>query len=333
MITLRDSMVLAVTKLRTRKVRTIITILLASMLFGLLITASMVTTGVFDSIDNIRKDGLTSQYIVTVSKARNDPLAVQKLLRDPVLVDEAKQRYTALVKKKTSEAERLGISYTQASDLPPYMQTSDDASTIRLNINDPNGIVYNLLAQKYGGQPAFNDAQLHSIADRYHATAFFYSQSYSVKQGSSLAVLPKDGEKFYNQTDSMSNISSQDSIIKSQFTISPSNITDYFMLPNDAGWQPSSGALPIILPKDTVEQLLGLPQLADMATTTEKLNYLNVLRDKAETLTFSACYRNSASLNSIQQTLQQQKKLYRVRTRKLLRFFTLNSRPISLTRF
>ena len=64
MIRLADIVLLTYTKLRARKIRTFITVLLASMLFGVLISASLIANGLFRGIDSFRKEGLTSRYIV-----------------------------------------------------------------------------------------------------------------------------------------------------------------------------------------------------------------------------------------------------------------------------
>ena len=306
MIKLGDTTLLAFTKLRTRKIRTIMTIILASLLFGVLVAASLVMTGAFRSIDAFRKDGLTSRYIVGVAAAPGDPMALHKLLRDPELIKEAKARYTALVEKKTSEAKRLGLSYNQASDQPPYTQATNGDEM--LSINDPNGIVRDLLAEKFSGQPAFDDAKLHAVADKYHATAFFESESYMVKRGSTLSVLPSDGEKFYDQSDDTAiNANYQAPILDSSQVMSPLVITKPFILPNNGGWKPSDDVIPIILPQNTIEQLLGLEKLPNNASASDKLTRLKEVRDKAVSLSFQACYRNSASLALIQQVVQQQK--------------------------
>ena len=92
MIGLTDVAILSLTKLRSRPVRTVITIILASLLFGVLVAVSLVSTGIFHSINDFRKDGLPSRYIVSVSNAPNDnPLALQNTMRDPALVTEAKK--------------------------------------------------------------------------------------------------------------------------------------------------------------------------------------------------------------------------------------------------
>lgn len=306
MIKLADTTLLALTKLYSRKVRTIITVLLASLLFGVLIAASLVMTGAFRSVASFREDGLTSRYIVGVSNAISDPTLLHKLLRDPVLIKEAKSRYEALVAKKTIEAKRLGLTYTQASDQPPYTQAINGDET--LSVNDSNGIIHDLLTKKFSGQPVFDDSKLRSITERYGATSFFESEYYMVKRGSSLSVLPSGGEKLYDQSDDTDvNTNRQTPILDSSAVISPSNITEPFMLPNKGRWKPSDNSIPIILPQNIIEQLLGLEILPDNASPSAKLSRLRVIRSKAESLSFQACYRNDVSQALIQRAIQQQK--------------------------
>lgn len=305
MIKIIDASLLAYTKLREHKVLTSLTILLASLLFGVLISASLVITGALKSVDNFRKDGLTSRYIVEVSNAPGDPLAFHKLLRDPQLLAAAKQRYANLVANKTAEAKRLGVGYNQASDQPPYHIGSDGSES--LVYNDQNGIVQQLLEEKFKNQPAFDDAKLQAVAHQYHAKTLFQSENYSPKRGTTLVVLPKTGEKFINQSDEEAldeNTATSD--FSDLLSLSPSNISTPFMLPHNAGWTPASGSLPIILPQNTIEQMLGFDKLPATASWSDKLARLKVVRSKAATLTFRACYRNQASQSLIQQTIQQQ---------------------------
>ena len=99
MIKLADTALLAFTKLRARKIRTVITVLLASLLFGVLIAVSLVMTGAFRSVESFREDGLTSRYIVSVyPNSGSDTLS--QLRRNPQLISEAKKRYEKLVEEK-----------------------------------------------------------------------------------------------------------------------------------------------------------------------------------------------------------------------------------------
>ena len=89
MIKLSDIALLSLTKLHTRKIRTIITILLTSMLFGVLVMGSLVTNGVFRGVDSFKRNGLTGRYIVSVAKAF-DSNAGTTTSTDPILIAEAK---------------------------------------------------------------------------------------------------------------------------------------------------------------------------------------------------------------------------------------------------
>lgn len=108
-IRLADIVLLTYTKLRARKIRTFITVLLASMLFGVLISASLIANGLFRGIDSFRKEGLTSRYIVSVTNAPSNVDGFYKTIRDPNIIAEAKKRYELLVSQKATESKRLNL--------------------------------------------------------------------------------------------------------------------------------------------------------------------------------------------------------------------------------
>lgn len=305
MIKLTDATILAVTKLRARKVRTIVTTLLASLLFGVLIAGSLIVNGLFKSVHNFSKDGLTNRYIVSVNNAVINA-ASTSVLRDPNLITQAKERYAELVKEKVAEAKILGLSYSQVNDQPPYTEGGDGIE--RLYPNDKNGITQALLAEKYGNKASIDDGKLMLLADQYGATEVFTVENLYIKRGATLSVLPKGEEVFYDTSDNSElNANYTLPIIDSTFPIAPSNLTGPFMLPNNAGWTGDSDTLPIVIPQNVAEQLLNLAAPPSTATATQKLEHIKQVRNKASELTFRACYRNDASINLIQQTVVQQK--------------------------
>lgn len=307
MIRLADATVLALTKLRARRIRTTVTTLLASLLFGVLIAGSVVVSGALLSVDRFSEDGLTSRYIVSVNNAVVNSVSTSPL-RDEDTISKAKDEYKELVENKTTTAERLGLPYSQAADQPPYMQSSDGQE--RLYPSDRNGIVKRLLAEKYGAEPYMDDAKLEVIAKQYGASKLFVVENFNIKQGASLNVLPNGKEIFYDTSDDEElNKNYTQPIIESAFPIAPPDLTTSFMLPNNGGWTADSGALPLIVPQDTAERLLGLEGLAATASAEQKLARIKEVRDKAGDLTVSACYRNSASIDLVQQTIMQQKEI------------------------
>lgn len=307
MIKCIDAFTLALTKLRARKVRTIVTTILASLLFGVLIAGSLIVNGLFDSVGNFSRDGLTNRYIVSVNNAVVNT-ASTSVLRDPNLITQAKERYAELVKEKTVEAKRLGLAYSQINDQPPYTEGSDGIE--RLSLNDKNGITQALLAEKFGNKASIDDAKLKLRAAQYRATEVFTVENLYIKRGATLNVLSKGKEVFYDASDdSELNANYTLPVIDSTFPIAPSNLTAPFMLPNNAGWTADSNSLPIVIPQNVAEQLLDLITPTSTATASQKLEHIKQVRSKATDFTFRACYRNDASISLIQQTVVQQKEI------------------------
>lgn len=309
MIKIKDASVLAFAKLRTHKIRTLIAILLSSLLFSILIISISVIQGTFNSIDNFRKGELTSRYIVSVSNAPIDRSKGQDDFNDPVLIEKAKKRYTALVKEKTLEAKKLGIEYLQASDQPPYQQTLGGA--VELSLNDPNDIVYEVLKEKYKNIPAFDDSKLNTIAKEYNASKIFSDEFYSIKRGSSLISLKDRKELFYDKTNEKETNANyiRPFVDESSIILGASEIIDSFILPNNAGWQPDSKSLPIVLPQNVIEQLLGMEKITSDASFEEKLSRLKKIRENITNLTFKMCYRNDVSSSQIQKAITQKKEI------------------------
>lgn len=316
MIKLTDVGLLAYTKLRARKLRTLITVLLASVLFGILITASLTINGLFRGIEAFRKEGLTSRYIVSVTNAPADSEQFYRTLRDPQLVAEAKKRYKALVDQKTAEAKRLGIEYSHIDDQAPYERSPEGEE--RLVFSDQSGIVGQLLKEKYSATPAFDDEKLSRLAKQYGAIKMFTEEHYNIKRGAALIPLVDGKEVFYDDSDQAE--------VRAKYTIPPVNsaslplappeTTAGVVLPNNAGWQPDGSSLPIILPQNVIEQLLKLEKLPASASAEAKFERLKAIRSNIANLSFTMCYRNSASQALIQQTLRQKKDIAANKTNK-----------------
>lgn len=306
MIKFSDGAVLALTKLRTKPVRTIITILLASLLFGILVAASLIMTGALTSIDSFREDGLTKRHIVAVSPA-NTHSDLKHITRNPKFLAEAEKRYIQLVEEKTAEAKRLGVFYTQAGDHPPYFEASDGSGDRILASRDANGISNAILAEAFAGKPPIDAVALERLAKQYGAVGLFNSEYYNFRQGSSFELL-KDGKEVFTATNNDAPPNTIDTTIFDYTTyLSPSTITQPFILPNNAGWKPDSNTLPIMLPQGSIEQLLNRKAPLKSSSIEDGIAHLIGIRKRAADLVISVCYRNGASQDLIQQTIQQQK--------------------------
>lgn len=298
MIKLTDASVLALTKLRTHKVRTLFTIIASGILFALLVAGSLVTTGILDSIKVFTKNTLNDRYIVQVNKAF-DPTTIPALMRSKTLISRAKEIHTQTIEAKKTEAKKLGIIYDSASEPLPYVIRGSNSEEV-LSINNP--ATGQALFEYFKDRPTFNDDELNKIAIKYHAIDIFDSTLGSLKPRSSLTVLKDGKESFVDSSSPETETATYEQpFFSNGISIFPRQLAESFMLPNAANWQPTSGQLPIILPQDKLEQLLGIPPLQEHASAQTQLERIKEIRAKATALEFAACYRNDISLAQIQQ--------------------------------
>ena len=116
MIRALDALTLAVTKLRTRKVRLAVTVIMASLLLSILAFGVTVVRGVVDSTERFTSSGLANRYIVNVMEPYTNPP-----YEDTAVIARANTLYTQLVIEKKAEAKRLGVEYDSSSEAKPIM--------------------------------------------------------------------------------------------------------------------------------------------------------------------------------------------------------------------
>ena len=118
MIRFTDAFTLAHTKLRTRKVRTIITAAIASLLFSLLVAAILVISGVIGSARSFTEGGLTERYL-TSAVVMSAGIDGMDEMSSPEIIARAQEIHKQLIADKTAEAKRLGIEYDPKSEPSP----------------------------------------------------------------------------------------------------------------------------------------------------------------------------------------------------------------------
>lgn len=109
MIRQTDALRLARTKLKTHRIRTAITIIIAALLFGVLFFISFVSTGAFQSLASYSKQGLTSRYIASGSPG-NDT----NFFQNQKVMDIATRLYNEELVARKAEAKRLGLDESTA---------------------------------------------------------------------------------------------------------------------------------------------------------------------------------------------------------------------------
>ena len=302
MIRLIDTLTMASTKLRTRKVRTTFTVVIAGLLFSLVMAILFVSDGAFNSLDNLAKKSMTGRYIVGGSEAYRDTMSV---MGDQVLVDRALARHKQLVADKKAEAKRLGIDYDASQD-PSPVDTIDGIRSLSGSSPIAQAVIDEEIAAKY---PARKFDDFKRFANSYQPIGYFETVSVHAKDG--MIVEMKDGkEKFEISSKDSSNTDIGYSAPPDleEATIVPKALLTNFLIP-EYKWKPESGRIPVVVSQKRAAQITGFAAPKSDAPAAERLRYVSDLRSKANGATFTACYRNSVSNEQIQQAISVAKEI------------------------
>ncbi len=285
MIRVIDTLTMAYTKLRTRKVRTAFTVAIAGILFGLVMAIVIISDGVFTSIERMTQKSMTGRYIVGGSVAYQD---VGDVSRNKDGIAEALVRHKTLVADKKAEAKRLGIDYDASMD-PSPVETYDGEQMLSYSSPIAQAVMNEL---NNAAQPPRTMNDFKRFADSYSPTVYYEAVTVQPKDGT-LSEMKSDKESFVQTDMSKQGMNGAPPDIQ-ETTLVPKALLSSYLLPN-AKWTATNGRIPVVVSQKRATQLTGYAAPGADAPAAERLNYLNELRARVNGATFTACYRNSAS--------------------------------------
>lgn len=293
MLRITDSLRLAGTKLRVRRIRLSITVVVSGLLFAALLAGLTMLMGAQRSVEEFDRGSLNSRYLVAQTAIRPNNIEFTSNL-----TARAEAERTQMIKDKQALAARLGLPYDPKSE-PPIMQSFPDSQPYP---NDQSVIVQRLIRQETAKLPRLTaDAQWQFARTR-GAVRQFSIQSIAAN---GMLNYMEQGLESFDDKRQQNNQPTPLEEFKQQFgsitTIDQSLLGGYLL----AGASAKPSEIPLIIRYQDAETLLGLKPLDKNASNDTQLARLKELRQKARQLTFSACYRNPAS-QALLQTAKQQ---------------------------
>jgi len=301
MIKFTDALTLASTKLRTHKIRTAITVIIPSLLFGLLIATLIIFEGGVHSINEFSKEGYGSRFIIGASAM---PFDDNNIFQDKTIIARAKAIYKEDIDAKTAAAKKLDIYYDKSTELQPTIDYSGKSDDIYLSTSAPSALKalkeYNLT------QPKNDLNALKTTSEAYNPIAFYTTSTKSVNSGSFL-LMKDNKENFAYQNkgfDDKTDYLSIETMLSQGygFTVMDHELTDPFLLPKDKITSINPDAIPVMITYHAAEQLLNLTTVKN-AKPSDQLARINEVQSKAGSISFSACYRNSVSKQQIDEAI------------------------------
>lgn len=287
MISPIDALVLASTKLRTRKIRTGMTVGISGILFGLLIAGVVMVQGLFSSAEQFSQQGLGSRYIMSVSQTEGDFDRYDNLARQADNVAVFEKEHAELVAQKTAEAKKLGIEYDPELEDPSPIKVDPDSKEKYIEIYDTLDREKRL--QKLRDlQPDESQLDIKAVTKDYSPIGY---PSASVpldidvtymKEGRETSAGSENGPFAAIPTDQNPHI----------LALSDSSITKSFI---SSDFDASKGEIPVVIPYGDAEKMLGLKPLKNSASPTARLDRAYEVRDRIGEVTEAFCYRNQTS--------------------------------------
>lgn len=320
MITIYDSLLLASTKLKTRKIRLIVTVFVSSLIFAGLSFLAFVTTGTVNSLQSFGKEGYGGRYFVQAN-----PVSTQVNPDDAALIKQLTAAQDDLIARKKAEAKRLGMEYEPDKDQNlPLIEQQVGPNTKQKFLNYSSPLTDAAIRERLQKIPGITYNAFQQTAKNAQAIATYRSTTPNnagpSSQGSgSLAVLlnnkepeptsDKQNGQFFQQPKGIETITSLG------WRGADSDLLKPFVLPGQS-LEIKDGVIPIIAPFSAAEEILGLKSLPETATAAQKLQRLDQVRSSIANKSAALCYRNSASTNLFGEAVRQAQEIEAGKTKK-----------------
>jgi hypothetical protein len=305
MIRLREATTLALTKLRTRKVRLTVTIVISGLLFSILAGVSIAARGAFSSIAGFSNEGFANRYI-----AQAGVLSGGNYMSNDAVMDRALAINKEIVASKKTEAKRLGIEYAVDADPSPVEEYPGPNGTKFRNLSPNHPAAKQAIREFLAATPQVSIADLTRLADPYNAKAFYESRTLPYDLGGSRVQVLKEGQEDFDQSaKSFMGPPTGIESFSSSWTLASRELLKPFILSGQNLETGSDGSVPIIIPVSAAEELLKLKKLPSSASSNERLERTREIRDAAKDIRFTICYRNDTSIAQVEQAVATQKEI------------------------
>ena len=295
-----DASKLALTKLRTRKIRLAATIIVAGLLFGIVVFGLTVLRASMASIERFGRDTMSTRYLLAYSNHNENQ---SDLFYNPP--QDAKDRILALHKQhiadKKAAAKALGVEYDEKSEEEPITKIDQDDSG---SLNRNSWAVKTFLRQYTDEKNPLKPERIDAAAKRFGSSVTYRIQNVGGRDGS-LDVMIGGREDFQRNKEAVPEQLNEFVSAAGYQEILDESLLNYYFLPHRA--HAASNEIPVFISYNDAAVLLGKKPLPTTAQPQQHIERIRELRNEAGNITIQVCYRNNASSHLIQQALDQQR--------------------------
>lgn len=317
MIGLLDTFTLARTKLRSKRILLIITVVVSGLLFGVLSAALFISTGITRSTESFFTTALDNRYLVQAqANIPNEVMGYTDTFSAPSkeLVQQLTAMQDAYIAKQKATYDKYKLPFDKTS-VTPILQADpfgnkDAAGNQSKIINRESPVYQEYLAQKkrdYIATAKNTVNDLKKLASPYGATDYYHNKTISLP---SLAVYLKDGKEDLapkQDNNSMSYVDYLTSNVKdSTYTFTDQTTIQRFIYPENQKRAQNTDAIPVVLTTQEIAKMFGKELGIDKRPTepAAQVAWTKNLQDKANGYIYEVCSRSASERSLIQKTLQ-----------------------------
>lgn len=316
MIKSRDALLLARTKLKTRRIRLIITVIITSLLFSILTFLAILSSGIINSLNSFGEEGYGSRFIVQASPLTysfgGGPDDNLTKTFGPIQAD--------MIARKKAEAKRLNLTYEERSDQSlPLQNAETGAGVAQVYPNFASPLITDYFEKKNQAIAGTDFSSFSKLArsagakETYRGTQNgFMSMGGPTDASANTSVLVEGKETIQDRSRNQGGpegFTGVNSLTTLGWRSADMTLLDPFLLAGQSLVTGRDGSVPIIAPLSAAEEILGLKALPQTAAGEEKIIRLSKVRKEIAGQTVQLCYRNGASNRLLQQAVEQQKEM------------------------
>ena len=311
MIRFSDALTLSLTKLKTRRVRLVVTTLVSGLFFVVLAFASSVFNGTIKSIEDFSADGFGSRYITRVEgiSGPNDYL----MYENKDLIAQAKTIDADLIARKKAAAKEMGLTYEPTLEQLSVMPGGPNGGDVIVDTPQAQELLRGAkIEQSSGFFEALKKAENeYDVTARYQSIALSnYGQFGAATSLPTLVVITDNKEQKASDSNNQFQYGATGiASLPSGLSLMSDPVLEAFLLPEQSFTLDESGAIPIVAPYTAAEEILGLGKMPGSASSSARLERLKEVRSDVSGKSFEVCLRNQVSLERQQAAEQQQLEL------------------------
>lgn len=299
MLSLRDTWVMATTKLRVRRVRLVVTLVVSGILFTVLIFGSLVIRGTVGSIQSFASEGFLNSYITSIMNAN----ITSDTYRDKAFIARVEQLEKMRLAAQAAEAKRLGLAFDPKTISPAVSEINGPQGKEKI-VNNEHPSARQALAEY---APDTLQATIEEAAKGYSPKAYYQSFRFAAAGAAELEFTPIVNNKEHVVLQAGAQYGLRDSLgtFQNDLTAVDNTLLKPFLLEGASLEAKPGEPIPVLAPIDAVEKMVGLTSLTKNAKPEERLTRLRDMRGKAKDLILETCYRNRTAMDLRTQALQQ----------------------------